>query len=63
MTAQTIHLQVTSETQRNKKYDVFLTKEGWKCSCPHFVFRNQECKHIVVAKQTIESDKVKEATA
>ena len=23
---------------------------GWTCTCPHFKFRKQECKHIAEAK-------------
>lgn len=43
--------KVKSSSNKNKEYTVrqLVWSENdieWKCSCPHHVMRNQECKHI-----------------
>ena len=42
--------EVPSESDPNTIYIVKKTKEGWECSCPSFLFRGKECKHIKKVK-------------
>ncbi len=45
---------VPSQTQREKgviAYEIRITKNGLKCSCPDCVYRHVECKHILAVKQ------------
>lgn len=40
-------VSVTSSSNPDKKYTVRqMPDKTWACSCPHFVFRNKQCKHI-----------------
>lgn len=42
---------VPSETDDTKVYKVSLTKEGeYKCSCPRWIFKREQCKHIIRVK-------------
>lgn len=42
---------IKSDTDKNKTYTVRLTPDGqYLCNCPHFLFRNKECKHIYKVK-------------
>jgi len=38
-------VSVESSTDPSKKYTVRQTKDGLRCSCPSFVFR-ETCKHL-----------------
>lgn len=49
---------ILSETDENKTYVVSLTdKNTFACSCPIWIFRRQECKHIARVKQELENNK------
>ena len=38
---------VPSSSDPNKTYTVSLTADGqWECSCPQWIYRRQECKHM-----------------
>lgn len=56
---QAIHIKVPSTSLSGKNYDVFLTDKGWRCSCPHFIFREKDCKHIQIARHAHEAKKVR----
>lgn len=38
--------EVPSDSQPDKKYVVSIRNGEWQCSCPVWIFRRQECKHI-----------------
>jgi len=39
--------KVRSETNPDTTYTVSLKPDGsWECSCPHWIYRHRECKHI-----------------
>lgn len=45
---------IASSSDPKKKYRVTVDEKGeWKCTCPHFTFRKQECKHIKECKNKI----------
>ncbi len=45
---------IVSSRDSSKKYTVsFDGKGGWKCTCPQFVFRKTECKHIKECKSKL----------
>jgi len=37
--------EIPSETKPDREYVLRKTREGWKCSCPAFIFHSH-CKHI-----------------
>ena len=38
---------IKSETTKGIKYKVSESFSGkWSCSCPYWIYRHQECKHI-----------------
>jgi len=44
---------VPSSSDPNKTYTVSLTADGeWECSCPQWIYRRQECKHIQRVKNS-----------
>ena len=44
--------EVPSFTNPDKIYIVSLTKNGeYQCSCPQWIFRRKECKHIKMIKE------------
>jgi hypothetical protein len=46
--------KVRSETNPNHYYTVSLKTDGiWECSCPHWIYRHRECKHIEQVKDGI----------
>lgn len=49
--------QIPSHSDPTKTYTVSLTDQGeYQCSCPHWKFRRQECKHIREAKAKLRSE-------
>lgn len=49
--------QIPSENDENKTYTVSLTdKNTFACSCPVWIFRRQECKHIARVKRAVENN-------
>lgn len=47
---------VKSEKNHGAYYKITCTKEAnapeeWKCSCPDYTFRGNECKHIKAVKK------------
>jgi len=38
--------EVPSDSQPDKKYVVSIRNGEWQCSCPVWIYRRQECKHI-----------------
>jgi len=44
--------EVPSFTNPDKIYTVSLTKNGeYQCSCPQWIFRRKECKHIKMIRE------------
>jgi hypothetical protein len=44
--------EVRSHSDPNKYYTVSLRKDGvYECSCPHWIYRHKECKHIREVKR------------
>jgi hypothetical protein len=44
--------QVQSHSDPSTYYTVSLAQDGhWECSCPQWIFRRKECKHIQEAKR------------
>ena len=44
---------VPSSSEPNKTYTVSLTEDGdWECSCPQWIYRRRECKHIQQVKNS-----------
>lgn len=39
-------ITVKSMTDPDVEYTIIKTEEGYRCSCPAFVFNGQKCKHI-----------------
>lgn len=50
MTATKQTWSVRSETQPDKTYTVTKDGDAYSCSCPHWVYRRQKCKHIFAVK-------------
>jgi hypothetical protein len=43
--------EVPSSSDPNKIYKVTLYEDGsYACSCPHWIYRRKECKHIKQVK-------------
>ena len=41
---------VRSQNQPEKKYQVALSRQGWKCNCPD---QEMPCKHIIACQWTL----------
>ena len=37
---------VRSQSKSEKEYRVVHTMQGWGCTCPDYLYRNIDCKHI-----------------
>lgn len=65
MSTQVTKVSVPSQSNPNKSYMVraFRNDETnevqFKCGCPHFVFREKECKHISNVKMLIKKGTIK----
>ncbi len=47
------HWLVRSDRNVFEKYHVRKKDGLWYCGCPHFVFRQEECKHIDLVKKEV----------
>jgi len=45
---------VESGSTPGQWYEVSCDGTAWFCSCPSFIFRHAECKHIKDAKRKVE---------
>jgi hypothetical protein len=51
--------EVPSERDPNTSYIVKRAGDKWSCSCPNFLFRGEECKHIKKIKEETQGGKGK----
>lgn len=56
---------VPSKSDPSKTYTIRIFRDEdtneleYKCSCPHFVFRNTDCKHILNTKMLVDKGTIK----
>jgi superfamily II DNA or RNA helicase len=50
--------RVPSESRPGVEYTVTLNDDGtWSCTCPHYMYRHMECKHILKVKGGLSAPK------
>ncbi len=53
---------VRSQSKSEKEYRVVHTMQGWGCTCPDYLYRNIDCKHIYAVQFSLKlREEVKES--
>jgi len=45
-----VRMEIKSTTDAAKQYIVSFKRGRWMCSCPAWIYRRKECKHIKLAQ-------------